>query len=95
MEHVTINTSIEALGWAIVKPHDGFDGQYLSEDLAQYRKAEYVLDFGFYGDCVSASSGEFRVCLIRGADWTAPLATSTTKDRDIALALLVAAARLR
>lgn len=83
-----INTCFEQNGWVSNKKLSEFDAKYLSEDLAQFEKNGFVVDFGFYGDGVEPVDGEFRIYLIEDGDWVNVKGTVQITSKTLALRVL-------
>lgn len=89
-----INAEFQKNGWHIVKELLDFDNVYLSEDLAQYKKNEIVVDFGFYGDGTKPSEGKFGIYLIKNNDWENWIGNFRITDKALTLSFLKFLARL-
>ncbi len=88
LDETEINLCFERCGWSSIKQLTEFDGEYLSEDLAQYEKNGIIIDFGFYGDGVEPVNGEFRIYVIENGDWGNVKGKFQTPYRVLALRVL-------
>ena len=88
LDETEINLCFERCGWSSIKQLTEFDGEYLSEDLAQYEKNGIIIDFGFYGDGVEPVNGEFRIYVIENGDWGNVKGKFQTPYRLLALRVL-------
>lgn len=84
-----VNAEFRKHGWTIIKALEALDGDYLSEDLAQFQKGSLVVDFGFFGDGTNTATGCFKVFLIEGEDWENSLATFNCTQPEIAFHFLL------
>ena len=78
-----------ARGWTIVKPISGFQKTPRIEDLAQYTKDQYIVDFGFYGDEAHHLGGDYSIYIISDNNWDEPIAKFSSRSPEFAVEVLV------
>jgi len=83
-----INKLFIEAGWTPVKNLSDFDENSLTEDIAQYKKDKIIVDFGFYGDELTSTDGEYIIFIILNQDWDNHLAKFTFKSKSMAIKTL-------